>query len=248
MWLIVIDLMNHIESYNNRDLTSIKFISKKPEERYVEFVNKVYKDFIKQYGMKYRGLDLNIPDFLKKEEFDINHDLVGDTEVIELTKQDPTYKEIYRVLLNIFRKKRKRVSANFFTKELMAQLNSQIDKINNLTHGESLYESNFPSFKEFIGEEGSTLYSSVEEYETKAPHRIKSKKANIIVGRFQPIHNGHLKSAEQLKQKNGLPVVFVVVKGDKPNKKSPISKQMIMEVMDKVKAIETKQKVSLASG
>lgn len=39
----------------------------------------------------------------------------------------------------------------------------------------------------------------------------KGKKVNIIVGRFQPFHNGHIKMVKELNGANGLPVVIVAV-------------------------------------
>lgn len=233
LWLIVIDLMNHIESYNPSDLSNFKFNKENPSKRYIELVNHIFKGFIDANGKKYKGVDLNTPEFLQSQDFDVNYDLVGDESVIDIIKTDDNYKEIYRVLLNFFRKKRSRTTAKFFTPSLMKQLNNQVEKIRRITYNESLYESEFPSFKEFLGN-GGDLYGSLDEYEEKgAP--IKSRKANIMVGRFQPIHLGHIKSAQELKSKNGLPVVFVVVKGNKPNKKSPIQKATIMQMMNKVK-------------
>jgi cytidyltransferase-like protein len=58
---------------------------------------------------------------------------------------------------------------------------------------------------------------------------------NVIVGRFQPFHNGHLKMAQQLKKENGLPSILVVVHpGHNSSGKSPFNEDLVNKYMQSV--------------
>jgi cytidyltransferase-like protein len=50
-----------------------------------------------------------------------------------------------------------------------------------------------------------------EEEDVKKKSKKKGKRVNIIVGRFQPFHNGHAEMVKELNEANGLPVVIVAV-------------------------------------
>jgi cytidyltransferase-like protein len=125
-----------------------------------------------------------------------------------------------------------------------------------------LNESSFPSFLDFRKEMApSVQYLKEEDEETEAdenpfysyrefitaletidntPKGIvaeanngKLKDVNLIVGRFQPFHNGHLKMAKFLKEKNGNPAVAVVVyPGHNKSGKSPFNEDLIKKYMD----------------
>ena len=129
IWLIVIDLMNHIEIFNEDELRSMCDGITDYDSKYVCLMNNIFKKFISSYEYKYDGLMLDIPDYLRREEFDIDYSLIEDQEVLSLIKENETYREIYRILINFFRKVRRKSSASFFTEELMSQLNIQVGKI-----------------------------------------------------------------------------------------------------------------------
>jgi cytidyltransferase-like protein len=81
--------------------------------------------------------------------------------------------------------------------------------------GDAVYEGLFPSFGEFIGSdvEDNSYIGEGEWAEKNVGVKKESPDVNVIVGSFQPFHNGHLKAAEALKQKNGNPVVLVALRG-----------------------------------
>jgi cytidyltransferase-like protein len=58
---------------------------------------------------------------------------------------------------------------------------------------------------------------------------------NIIVGRFQPFHKGHLNMAKELKEENGLSSIAVVIyPGHNKSKKSPFNEDLIKKYMEAV--------------
>lgn len=72
--------------------------------------------------------------------------------------------------------------------------------------------------KKYVKSFKSYLYEANENTE-RGKERV-----NIVTGRFQPFHKGHLKIAEDLYKKNGLPVVLVKVRKTDENSKTKLGK------------------------
>ena len=72
----------------------------------------------------------------------------------------------------------------------------------------------------------------VEKEEDKAP---ELKEINLLIGRFQPFHNGHLKMAKFLKEKNDLPSIIAVVHpGHNKSGKSPFTEDLVAKYMEAI--------------
>ena len=232
VWIIVIDLMNFIESYRTSQLRSITTVGQTQEERFISLINHIFIEFIEEYGPKYEDLDIQVPEFLKKSEFDVNLDLVHDEPVKNLILANSNYKEIYRILVNIFRKKKIKVNSPLFTDSMKANLASQINRLSVISAGDSIFENYFPSFNEFVGDDSSPGY--FETYNTTPDQKRKVQKVNLLLSEFQPIHNGHIKNAKTLFEKNGVPTVFVCVHPGKSGKKFPFKKETLGNALAKV--------------
>jgi cytidyltransferase-like protein len=233
-WLIVSDLMNFIESYDLKTISNWKIHGDTYEERYIKFINKVFKDFIDRFKNKYEGLELNKPDFLNDETFNLNMDLIEDPYVLDLIKSSDTYKEIYKILLNFFRKKRKKSNSPFFNKKMIGQLNLIVDKIKKMLFKEEVFEGFFPTFNEYVGESGEFTPLTIDGFSKNKKAIEKPKKVNLLVGKFQPLHLGHIKAIEKLKSKNNLPTVIVSIIKDSRNKTNPFSESQIKSILNKV--------------
>jgi phosphopantetheine adenylyltransferase len=90
------------------------------------------------------------------------------------------------------------------------------------------------SFEDFI--------SKLETIENQTPptdeplvEKEEDKKINVIMGRFQPFHLGHLKMAKKLHEENKLPTFVVVVyPGHNKSGNSPFDESTIKQYMDAV--------------
>jgi len=229
IWLIVIDLMNHIEMFSEDDLKNMCGDTESYDSKYIGLINGIFKEFISTYEYKYDGLVLDIPEYLKREEFDVDYSLINDAKVTDLIKENSTYREIYRILINFFRKVRRKSSAPFFNEELIAQLNIQVGKIKRIVMGDVLYEGLFPSFNEYIGADiNDHIYVGEHENFIKTKNKkIEPIKVNLLIGKFQPINNGHIKAAESLLNKNNHPCIFVSVM----NTPNPIFSEKSVNIM-----------------
>lgn len=223
IWLIVIDLMNHFEVYDSSELRSTVDGPGSFDEKYVRLINQIFKDFISEYREKYDGLELEIPEYLKRSEFELDKSLIKDPQVIKIIESNETYSEIYKILLNFFRRVRKKSSASFFTPNLLTQLNLIVNKIKNIIMGDEIYESLFPSFSEFVDSPNSEIMLSEKEFAEKKTITKEPTPVNILIGSFQPLSMGHIKAAQKLKEKNGKLVFLVCIKGAKKHQTSPFS-------------------------
>ena len=226
IWLIVIDLMNYIETQSESKLRDCCKSSEDYDERFICMINHIFKGFIEEYSFKYEGLRLDVPDYLKRPEFDIEHEFIGDPEVENIIKNNETYTEVYRILANFFRRVRKKSSSNFFSPELLTNLNIQIKKLKRIVTGDKLYEALFPTFSEYVNQSPETMFLG-EESNSK-----KDNKVNVLIGRFQPFHNGYIKSIDRLYEKNGLKTILVCQY--KKNSSNPFSESTVRVLLEKV--------------
>lgn len=232
VWIIVIDLMNFIESIRTPELKSLTLTGNTQDELYVSLLNRIFVEFIKEYGDKFEDLEIQIPEFLKRPEFDVNLDLVSDDEVIESIKRNPNFKEIYRIFINIFRKRKLKIGSPLFTSSMKSNLEDQINRLHEVAQSNSVYENYFPSFNEFIGDDSEPGY--FETYDTENSNESKVKRVNLLLSEFQPIHNGHIKSAAKLTEKNGFPTLFVCIHPGKNGKAFPFKEETIKNSLGKI--------------
>jgi hypothetical protein len=232
IWIIAIDLTNFIERYSISELRDVELKGSTYEQRYISLINKIYLDFIAEFGDKYSDLDIQIPEFLTREEFGVNFNLIKNPSVTKVIESNPNFKEIYRILLNIFRKKKIRVNSSLFTKPMRDNLNSQIDKISKVIMGDTVFENYFPTFNEFVGTNDEPGYFETFAKVPEADRKVK--RVNVIVSDFQPIHHGHIKSAKKLFESNGFPCLLVCVHQGTASKMKPISQSTMAACLSKI--------------
>lgn len=274
------------------------------EEKYISYISDIFVKFLEDPERKriYYGSDLDAPEFLKKDSFKINLDLVKNQETKNMIQKDHGYESLFKMMLNSFRKHRKK-EGGLIGKGDLEQINmtiSDIDKFLSSKEGGILKESFLPSFSDFAkrrrdymviedpdesdessapsvndiewakgeeeeviespddlqyfpaGETGSNMSVAPEKQEDVEPEidrkgeesredpyggfeltsdRFKQtfdeitdqpdvdfgigspevkNKVNLIIGKFQPIHKGHLDMIHKLKKKNGHPVFLAI--------------------------------------
>lgn len=213
VYIIIMQLMNFIESYQVKDLISYVDGTKSPDMNYISVMNKIFTDYIKENYSDIMDMQFDVPPHILGKENDINFGFVGDQDVVNLINMNDSFKEVYRILINFFRKKRKKT--NEFLNETMLKLfNSLVDKINKIISGKSLYEKYTPSFEEYVGlvsEDYSFNYMREGGIENQFAMHQRRKPVNIIVDYFQPINNTHISTSETLNKKNRLKTLFVLI-------------------------------------
>ncbi len=136
-------------------------------------------------------------------------------------------------------KKPKKVNESKFVSfgEFRKDLTPQVDYIQEESEETENIDNPFYSFDEFITKletiDSEEIPSDVEMVqEEKKKERTP---VNVIMGRFQPFHSGHLNMAKEMKEKNGYPTVALVVyPGHNKSGKSPFDEGTIKRYMDAV--------------
>lgn len=124
------------------------------------------------------------------------------------------------------------VSFSDFKKEFIPN----VDYIQEENEESERSENPFFSYDEFISKLETIDNQTKDDKDQlveKAPEDPKA--VNVLIGRFQPFHSGHLKMAKKLKEKNNLPsFVVVVLPGHNKSGKSPFDERIIKQYMEAV--------------
>lgn len=266
--ITILDVMNFILE---RGVGSFQVRGNSDDERYVSFVSSVFVDFLERYGEKYRETDFQEPEYLKKEEFRVNKKFIQNKSVIKYIEEDESFESLFKLILNSFRKIKKR-AGGIIGKGTLSQFNSLVEDIKERVEkvNESLiFESDLPTFMDFkrnndknkkveyVTEESeeekeddpfysySDFISALETIDSsESPKKTleesgdskeELKDVNVLIGRFQPFHNGHLKMAKKMKEENDLPcIVAVVHPGHNSSGKSPFDEDLVKKYMEAV--------------
>jgi cytidyltransferase-like protein len=262
--LTLLDVMNFILE---KGVDRFKVEGDTEDERYVSFMGDVFSNFLEEYAEKYRGADFEEPEYLKREEFRLNKDLIEDRRVLKYVNEDDSFESLFKLMLNSFRKIKSR-AGGIITKGMMEQMNLLVREIKDyiqkprkgklhegflsfldfkkeispeveyLKEEDSETEADenpFYSYKEFISTLETIDSSPSPKKEVLEKEEGKEgplKEVNLLMGRFQPFHNGHLKMAKVLKEKNDLPSVIAVVNpGHNKSGKTPFSADTVEKFM-----------------
>ena len=272
--LTIMDIMNFILE---EGVESFNVSGDSDDERYISFMSDVFIKFLDEYAYKYRGADFQEPDYLRKDEFRLNLDMIKDKRVLKYLDTDDSYESLFKLMLNSFRKIRKRASG-IITAGIIDQFNIVVNNIErvvannrkpNIQESESMpsfmdFKKNnlspkkidyvtsesdesdnesededdpFYSYNEFISTletiDTSKKDKSKEINEEGETDKKKLEPVNLLVGRFQPFHNGHMKMVDQLYKENDLSSIIAVVHpGHNNSGKSPYDEKLISRYME----------------
>tara|TARA_B100000900_G_scaffold415847_1_gene447484 strand:- start:548 stop:2254 length:1707 start_codon:yes stop_codon:yes gene_type:complete len=223
-------------------LNSANFDKYKPEgkdkgEKILNLISKLYAAYMNKNASKFEGMeDLDGPDFAKDiPDFDIDLNDVVDKKAVSIIKDSNINKELFKLFLGTFTKKRKRTS-------LLIDDNTkfEINKIVNLIADRSIekpkVKETVPTFEDYYYNkyQKRALLNESDEFlfegKLDLTHKEQGKKAvNILVGRFQPPTLGHIKVLRKMHASNGLPCVVVNVRS-KSGKNQVFEPETILKI------------------
>jgi cytidyltransferase-like protein len=275
--ITILDVMNFILE---RGVDSFGVSGNTDDERYISFISDVFSKFLEEYGYKYKGADFQEPDYLKKEEFRLNKPLIKDKRVLSYLEADDSYESLFKLILNSFRKIKKR-AGGIITAGIIDQFNLLVGDIQRVVSAKTqpkIQESQVPSFLDFkknnlssktvdyTTSESEESDKSEEEYDhfysynefisaletldtqekpkeiiTETDEKVEEPKekelqdVNLLVGRFQPFHNGHLNMVKKMAEENELPSIIAVVHpGHNRSGKTPFDEDLVSKYMETV--------------
>jgi hypothetical protein len=234
-YLIVIQLLNFIESYTIKDLIDIVDPNLSYDQNYIRIMNRIYVDYIEQNYSDITDIQILPPDYMQELNQGLNLALIDDIKVIDLIQLNNNYMEVYRILVNFFKKKRKH-NSNMFSQNIANSFNLLIDKLQKIVLGKNVYESYTPTYNEFTSQLSENFNLNMVrkngiQYEF-ASHN-KRIPVNIIVDYFQPVNNTHLSTAETLFKKNKLKTLFIIIKSAEISPTKPFNFETTKDLMVK---------------
>ena len=221
MYIIIIDLMNFIETYSLMELKSVIKSGATFEDNYIDLMNKIYCDFMGKFAQKYMDIRISVPEFMRRVEFDMNEEAVRSHDALGFILMNDTFKEIYKILVNFFRKKKNK-AYGIFSSSVVLQFNSLVDKLKKIVIGNGITESYTPSFFQYIGNI-SEEFNYLNDTGIKQRYNAyrKQRRVNMIVDSFQPVTSDYVSAAKVMHGKNRLKTVLVVIK-PKPGSDAPL--------------------------
>lgn len=247
--LVVSDITDFINSLTLKDFnvkgTDFSSI-------YIDLMSQIFLEYYEFKGDEFKDVNFNTPEFLNKPEHTVNISRILYPAIVKLIKSNKNNEELYKIFVATFRK-RKTKAYGYFTREFIHNVfNKTIDNLHTYINSK-LPEITADDVSEFlVYNESDELLTQYEipidldlnelPDETFKPNNLITDPAqtpvNIVVGRFQPIHKGHISISKFLKDANGYDTVYVAIRGSKPSIKSPISVELQDDIFSEVKANE----------
>jgi len=251
--MIVSDITDFI---NNVDLNSYIISGKDFSSGYINLMSQLFLEYFHLKGTDYKDVFMNVPKFLEKPEHQINIKSIPYKKIEQIIRTNKNYAELFKIFIATYRKKKRKVYG-YFTKDFINVFNNTVDKIHSIIN-QSINEITINDINSFalINEDEDILngYNIIQEFNEvtviEIPENLQNidnktlivtpaeNKVNVIVGRFQPLHKGHIGISKFLKESNGHDTVFVIIRGNKPNKKSPISLELQNKLFEEVQKNE----------
>jgi hypothetical protein len=168
------------EFITSLDFSKIKLKEKSFEDRYIEFVSKVFNMFVKSpiYREHFENeVDFDLPKFLTREESQVNFKFVTEPETLELLQKSNTNRELFKILLASLRTHKKK-PVGFFTKELISHHNELVDKVADYINANNAIKENltFFTFQEFRKTFLTESENWTEEFGKESPDEIEQYK------------------------------------------------------------------------
>jgi nicotinamide mononucleotide adenylyltransferase len=162
------------------DFSKVKLKSSSFEDRYIEFVSKVFNMFVKSpiYREHFENeVDFDLPKFLTREESQVNFKFVTDPETIDFLQRSNTNRELFKILLASLRTHKKK-PMGFFTKELISHHNSLVDRVADYINANNSLKENlsFFTFEEFRKTFLTESENWSEEFGKESPDEIEQYK------------------------------------------------------------------------
>ena len=148
--MYAIILSDIVEFVNLNGLKKYPLKETDPEKRYTELVCLIFNDYIKKYGYRYEGVELDPLSFTNIPEFSLNTGLIPDLKTRELLKDSLINKNIFKIMMTAFQKPRKK-AVGLLTQLLIDDLKNISIKVKGKTENvESTKESVMPTFEEYF--------------------------------------------------------------------------------------------------
>lgn len=181
-YLILSDIVDFLL---NIDIQKIRLDKKELEDRYVELISILFNKFIKNRIEDYTEMSIQLPEYLMKNYNQLNLDRIKNKETYEYVISSLNLREIFRIFLASFRKRRTRENfifnknLNFDFNNIFESIKTKISTLENEENKDESIDEAFITYSEFeriyVNDEDSedVLGLDLNSYLRKQPDLIK---------------------------------------------------------------------------
>jgi len=205
--IAIADILEHFVKY---DFKEIKLTEETANKRYLELMSVVFNDYISKNASRYVGVNFDNAEFSNSESFKLNTNFIKNEKTLTHVSNE-VLASLFKITIGTFRKQRNKAS-DIINDDMVLQLNTVVDKINEVIFVENTDENSIYDYNNFMMH--SKIKSSMHLNEAlTVKHGEQGKQpVNMFVGRFQPFTLGHAKVLEAIHKENGYPVIVFLIK------------------------------------
>lgn len=212
--IAIADILEYFTSY---DFSKIQLVEEIANHRYIELMSVVFNEYIGKNASRYIGVNFENAEFSKGSSFNLNTNFIKNEKTLRHVSNE-VLSSLFKITLGTFRKQKNR-SSDILNDDMLVQLNSVVDKINEVIFVENTDENSIYDYSNFMLHDKIKTKMSVNEALTVKYGEQGKEPVNMFVGRFQPFTLGHAKVLEAIHKENGFPVVVFLVKSKNPKVK-----------------------------
>lgn len=212
--IAIADIIEHCVKYDFKD---IQLTEETENQRYLELMSIVFNEYIDKNASRYVGVNFDNAEFSNSPSFKLNTNFIKNEKTIRHVSNE-VLSSLFKITIGTFRKKKTK-SSEIINDDMVKQLNTVIDRIDEIIFIKNTDETSVYDYNNFMMHNKIKASMSLNEA-LKVDHAEQGKEpVNMFVGRFQPFTLGHAKVLETIHKENGLPVIVFLVKSKNPKVK-----------------------------
>ena len=205
--IAIADILEHFVKY---DFKEIKLTEETANKRYLELMSVVFNDYISKNASRYIGVNFDNAEFSNSESFKINTNFIKNEKTLTHVSNE-VLASLFKITIGTFRKQRNKAS-DIINDDMVLQLNTVVDKINEVIFMENTDENSIYDYNNFMMHNKIKSSMHLNEALTVKHSEQGKQPVNMFVGRFQPFTLGHAKVLEAIHKENGYPVIVFLIK------------------------------------
>jgi len=206
--IAIADILEHCIKY---DFKEIQLVEESANQRYLELMSVVFNDYISKNASRYIGVNFDNAEFSNSNSFKLNTNFIKNEKTLRHVSNE-VLSSLFKITLGTFRKQKSK-SSDIINDDMVLQLNTIVDKINEAIFVENTDENSIYDYNNFMMHTKIKSTVNLNEALTVDHGEQGKQPVNIFVGRFQPFTLGHAKVLESIHKENGFPVIVFLIKG-----------------------------------
>ena len=171
--LLLMDILEHVDTFN---ITSIKPVSNRIDESYIDAVSEIFNDYVDKRGKNYLESEMQKPSFLAKTG-ELNEKFIKNPKTRLILEKDKRYEYLFSVFLANFRKPK--FASGLLNESVVNRFNTKIEELDKVIGD----DYSFLEFSTILKED-----NIAEQYVKPEPDYAKS--VHLLTRAFDPDRKG----------------------------------------------------------